>query len=60
MRTKREMETVICFNDSEKMATLWTASDKIKATMDKECLNPYRKDGEWRGYKIPKSMIKIK
>ena len=55
-----ETETTITFNRAESDAILGTCDPKWHRKMAKMKIEPYRKDGAWASYKLPKKLVSVR
>lgn len=63
--SKYERETIVCFNEEEPLATVYTTSKKIKTKLDKMLVkNPSFKlkseDAYSKVYQLPKELISFR
>ncbi len=60
MRLNRfEQETIIRFDESCQIASIYTASPKVKARLQRLGLKPEREEGESAWFTVPKKAIMI-
>lgn len=57
---KSERETVITFNDSDKLADVQTHSNRVYKTLLKRGFLPYTDEGRSASFKIPKNNVSFR
>jgi hypothetical protein len=57
--TRQETETVINFNDAEDDAWIATRQKRVKSMMRKRGIKPFRTQGDYECYLVPKRWVKV-
>lgn len=56
---RRDLETIIIFNEGDKAASIYTHSPKWQKHIEEQGVKPWRKQGKARDYEIPKAWLRL-